>query len=66
MSDFTGFTFGNVNTSDLGIVRVSSGDRYEEELHPEIKDITADVEGVNGQYYFGSNYGTKKIDLNSF
>ena len=61
--DFTGFQFGNYHTKDLGIVRVSGGDRYEEQLHPEIKDITAEVPGMDGQYFFGSTYGTKTFDL---
>ena len=30
MGDFTGFTFGGYNTVDLGITRVSGGDRYDE------------------------------------
>lgn len=63
MGDFTGFTFGNVHSSDLGIYRVSGGDRYEEGLHPEIKDKTVEVPGLNGEYYFGSDYGTRTIDL---
>ena len=63
MGDFLGFTFGGVHSSDLGITRVSSGDRYDEELHPEIKDRTAEVPGLNGQYYFGSDYGTKEFNI---
>ena len=63
MGDFLGFTFGGVKSSDLGITRVSGGDRYDEQLHPEIKDRTAEVPGVNGQYYFGSDFGTRPFDL---
>ena len=63
MGDFLGFTFGGVHSSDLGITRVSGGDRYDEELHPEIKDRTAEVPGLNGEYYFGSDYGTKEFDI---
>ena len=63
MGDFIGFTFGDKSTSELGITRVSGGDRYEEELQPEIKDITAEVPGGNGEYYFGSTYGPRKIDI---
>ena len=62
--DFTGFKFGGVHSSELGIARVSGGDRYEDQLHPEIKDKTAEVSGVNGNYYFGSDYGTKTFSLN--
>ena len=63
MGDFTGFTFGGKTSSELGIVRVSGGDRYNEELQPEIKDISAEVPGADGEYYFGSNYGPRKIDI---
>ena len=63
MGDFTGFSFGGVHSDSLGIIRVSSGDRYNEQLQPEIKDITAEVPGMNGEYYFGSDYGTRTFDI---
>lgn len=67
MGDFTGFTFGDWHSSDPQtgniIVRVSGGDRYEEQLHPEIKDRTAEIPGRDGEYYFGSDYGPKIIDI---
>lgn len=63
MGDFLGFTFGGVHSSDLGITRVSGGDRYEEQLHPEIKDRTAEVPGLNGEYYFGSDFGPRSFDI---
>ena len=63
MGDFTGFSFGGVHSDSLGIIRVSGGDRYSEQLHPEIKDITAEVPGMNGEYYFGSTYGTRTFEV---
>lgn len=63
MGDFLGFTFGGYHSSDLGITRVSGGDRYNEQLHPEIKDRTAEVPGLNGEYYFGSNFGSRQFDI---
>ena len=63
MGDFLGFTFGGVHSSDLGITRVSGGDRYDEQLHPEIKDRTAEVPGLNGEYYFGSDFGPRQFDI---
>ena len=63
MGDFLGFTFGNVKSSDLGIYRVSDGDRYKDTLHPEIKDRTAEVVGLDGEYYFGSDFGTRSFDI---
>jgi hypothetical protein len=32
--EFLGFTYGNIHSSDLGIVRVSNGSRFEENLLP--------------------------------
>ena len=68
MGDFTGFSFGNWHSTDpdTGIVtvhRVSGGDRYTEQLHPEIKDKTAEVPELNGNYYFGSDFGPTTIDV---
>ena len=63
MGDFLGFTFGDDHSSSLGITRVSGGDRYEEQLHPEIKDRTAEVPGLNGEYYFGSDFGPRPFDI---
>lgn len=63
MGDFLGFTFGGYHSSDLGITRVSGGDRYDEQLHPEIKDRTAEVPGLNGEYYFGSDFGSRQFDI---
>lgn len=61
--DFLGFTFAGVRSEDLGFVRVSGGDRYEEQLQPEVKDVTAEVPGMDGEYYFGSTYSPKQIDI---
>ena len=63
MADFTGFKFGKDHSSDLGIIRVSGGDRYDEALHPEIKDRTTEIPGLNGEYYFGSDFGTRSFDI---
>lgn len=63
MGDFLGFKFGDIHSSELGITRVSGGDRYEEQLHPEIKDRTVEVPGLNGEYYFGSDFGTRTFDI---
>jgi phage-related protein len=54
--DYIGFTFNGVHSSDLGIVRVSNGSRFDENLLPTIKDKTVEVSGRDGAYYFGSQY----------
>lgn len=61
--DFIGFTFDGKHSDELGILRVSGGDKYKEELQPEIKDISSEVPGMDGEYYFGSNYGKKEISI---
>ena len=52
MNDFTGFSFCGVHSSDLHIVRVSDGSRYNENLTPAFQDVTAQVPGRDGQYYW--------------
>jgi hypothetical protein len=59
-SDFIGFTFdGYHSLLDLNIIRVSDGDRFNQDLTPQMKDITAEVPNGNGQYYFGTVYPTR-------
>lgn len=63
MGDFLGFTFNGEHSSDMGITRISSGDDFSEELFPEMEDITADVPGLDGQYYFGTKYKSRSFDI---
>ena len=61
--DYIGFSFGGVHSSELGIVRVSDGSRFEENLLPNFQDKTATVSGKDGIYYFGSDNQQKEITL---
>jgi len=61
--DFLGFKFDNKHSSDLNIVRTSDGDRFEEQIIPEVKDIAVEVPGMDGEYYFGSTYGPRSFDI---
>lgn len=63
MGDFTGFSFDNIHSSDLGIIRVSDGDRYSESLLPEFEDSVSDVKGIDGQYYFGRQFKQKNFEV---
>ena len=65
MEDFVGFTYNGRHSSDLGIYRVSNGNRYEENLASTITDKTMDVPGGDGQYYFGTTFKNRsfKIDF---
>ena len=64
MGDFTGFTFSGVHSTELGITRVADGDRYKDTLQPEIKDLSAEVSGKNGEYFFGFTHGNRHFNLN--
>lgn len=61
--DFVGFTFNGYHSSDLGIVRVSDGNRYNENLLPEIKDGVVEGVGADGTYFFNSFYNKRSFDI---
>lgn len=61
--DFIGFTFNNVHSSSLNLIRVSNGNRYEENLLPEFTDLIVTPAGRDGGYYFGSSYKTRNFNL---
>ncbi len=61
--DYIGFSFGGVHSSELGIVRISDGSRFEESLLPNFQDKTATVSGKDGIYYFGSDNQQKEVTL---
>ena len=62
--DFIGFSFDGVHCSELGITRVSDGDRYNENLFPEISDRTSEIIGEDGENYFGSEYRQNSFSIN--
>ena len=62
--DFLGFTLGDTHSSELNITRVSSGDRYEDILLPQLKDTTIEVPGGDGTYYLDTFYTQKPFTLN--
>lgn len=62
-ADFIGFEFAGKHSSELGIIRTSDGDRFSEQLVPEIKDITVEVPGMHGEYFFGSTYGNRTFEV---
>ena len=61
--DFTGFTFNGIHSSDLGITHVSDGDRYKDALVPEIEDKTVEIPGLDGIYFYGSNFKSKTFSI---
>lgn len=63
MGDFIGFSFNGIHSSELGLVRVSDGNRYEKNLFPAISDKTVQVPGRDGFYYFGSSYNIRELTI---
>ena len=61
--DYMGFTYNGVHSSELGIVRVSDGSRFNENLLPTMQDKTVQVPGGDGTYYFGSYYTQKPFSV---
>ena len=61
--DFLGFTLGEIHSSQLNITRVSSGDRYTDNLLPSFKDTTVEVPGNDGMYYWDTFYTQKPFTL---
>lgn len=61
--DFIGFTFGGVHSSTLGLIRVSDGSRYTDNLLPTFQDITNEVAGRNETNFFGSYYNKRDISI---
>lgn len=61
--DFIGFSFNGYRSEKLGIVRVSDGSRYNEDLVPTAQDKTVQVPGGDGFYYFGSDYTQRQFSI---
>ena len=64
LNDFIGFRFGNIHSSDLNLVVVSSSNRYNKNLLPEPQDHSVTVPGGDGKYYFGQNFNTREFQVN--
>ena len=68
-SDYVGFTYGTkadgspMHSSELGIVRVSDGSRFNENLLPTMQDKTVQIPGGDGTYYFGSYYTQRQFSI---
>lgn len=62
--DFLGFTFnGKHSFRDLSVLRVINGDRFTEDLAPQMNDLTADVPGTDGQYFFGTTHKSRNFSI---
>ena len=62
-TDYIGFSFNGIHSSELGIVRTSDGSRYTENLLPNLQDQAVPVPGGDGAYYFGSYYTQRQFPI---
>lgn len=58
--DFLGFQLGDDHSYNLNITRVSTNDRYQDQLLPTFTDAVVQVPGGDGTYYWDSYY-TQKV-----
>lgn len=62
--DYIAFTFkGKHSYKDFGIVRVSDGDRYTQNLTPNLSDKTAEADGSDGMYFLGTQHRQKEFQI---
>lgn len=57
--EYIDFSFAGRHISEFGLVAVTNGDRYQFAGSPDFEDETSNVNGVWGQYYWGTNFKTK-------
>lgn len=62
--DYVGFTFNGIHSSQLKILSVSDGSRYNWNLLPTIEDYSIDIVGGYGANYFGGTFKKREISLN--
>lgn len=63
--DFLGFQFGSYHSRDLGLYRVSDGDRYNDVSIPNFTDTTQKIPGGDGTYYWDSFYTQRTFTINT-
>lgn len=63
MADFTGFYFDSHHSSAYGILRVSSGDRFNEDLSPDLENKTISITGRDGELYESQSFLKKEIKI---
>lgn len=61
--DYAGFTYDGIHSSQLGLYKVSSGNRYTQDLSPAFADQTAQVAGSDGTLIFGSNITKRDFNI---
>ena len=61
--DFLGFQLGEDHSYKLNITRVSTNDRYQDQLLPTFTDAVVQVPGGDGTYYWDTYYTQKAFSI---
>lgn len=61
--EFIDFEFDGKHVSEFGMVAVADGGRHSFDAAPTFEDETSQVNGVDGQYYWGTHFGSKKMSF---
>lgn len=63
--DFIGFSYdGKHCIQDFQIYRTSDGSRYNDNIIPQLNDKTAEVPGIEGQYFLSTKHKAKQFAIN--
>ena len=62
--DFLDFSYDGKWASELGLIKVNTGKRQDDEILPASKDTTIDVPGSDGVYYLNSKFQQKEFTIN--
>lgn len=60
---YLGFTFAGHHSSEFGLMVVSDGSRYHQNLFNNFSDTLTSVPGKNGSYYFGTQLQVRDFDI---
>ena len=60
---YLGFTFAGHHSSEFGLLVVSDGSRYHQNLFSNFSDTVTQVPGKSGGYYFGTQIGMRDFDV---
>lgn len=61
--EFIDFEFDGKHVSEFGMVAVADGGRHSFDAAPTFEDETSQVNGIDGQYYWGTHFGSKKMSF---
>lgn len=60
---FISFTYGGKPIEDFNLIATVDGDRMNKQGYSPFNDITSSYDGLDGQYYWGTFYQAKTLDI---